>query len=173
MAEETEERLRALRPPERHEAWRVFGDSLPYHRIFICDQFGAQERACMIARSGYDNGDYYVLKLGPTGYENAISDDSIYGEGYDRMVRTVFIHELTHVWQSFRGTSVMASSVASQAYSWLKTASFAGAYVYVAGRKWEDYNVEQQAKIVEDWYMQGMPGGMNLLFGYIRDNIRK
>jgi len=60
----------------------------------------------------------------------------------------LLVHEMTHVWQYAHGRQVKASSL------WAHT-PFSD-YDFKAGEAWIDYNVEQQASIVEKWYHDGM-----------------
>ena len=46
------------------------------------------------------------------------------------------------------------------------------AYRYTLGKRWGQYNVEQQASIVEDWFRKGRKT-TDPRYRYIRDNIRK
>jgi hypothetical protein len=59
----------------------------------------------------------------------------------------LLVHEMTHVWQYAHGRQVKGSSV------W---ASTFGSYDFTPGDAWIDYNVEQQASIVEKWHHRGM-----------------
>jgi hypothetical protein len=83
--------------------------------------------------------------------------------------RAVFVHELTHAWQ-IKHTAFVAEIIWEAAVNEVegKTA----AYTYTLdGRAWSGYGIEQQAEIVEDWYL----GGAALLsprFPYIQNNIR-
>ena len=45
------------------------------------------------------------------------------------------------------------------------------AYEYESGKSWNEYNVEQQARIVEHWYVGGMKQDSEL-YPYVRDHIR-
>ena len=163
-------RERALRPEELRLARDVFEETLPYNRIMIGDDLGRSGRAYMDAEDmpGWGTGDYYVLRLGYFGYRDATSTLPAYAG--KRMVRTVFIHELTHVWQAFRGHNVLTESIAAQGCYAVFTFDAGNAYNYTPGRKFCDYNVEQQASIVEDWFMGGMKTEGEL-YKYIRDHI--
>jgi hypothetical protein len=169
----SEPKIRALRRAEKDLAWSVFWDTLDFDRVFIGDDLGWEDTAWMDAEDmpGIGTGDYYILHLGKVGYLDATSDASLYGAGYTRMVKTVFIHELTHVWQERRGMWVMARSVCSKGAALAAGGEMGDAYLYESGLEWNEYNVEQQAKIVEDWFMGGMSKDI-VLYEYIRDHIR-
>lgn len=54
------------------------------------------------------------------------------------------VHELTHVWQIQQGTQVFLRALFNRRYS----------YVLKAGKPFFSYGVEQQARMVEDYYKQ-------------------
>ena len=62
-------------------------------------------------------------------------------------------------------SSPSVTSAAAQAFS-------KDAYAYSLGMDWGDYNVEQQASIVEDWYKRGR-SSKDKAFPYIRDYVWK
>lgn len=150
---------RSLTGPEESEARRVFKTSIFLGRVEISDGLGFGERPYTSVGLSV-----YTLHLGPDGFKDAISP----------RMRSTFIHELTHVWQGQHDTlgfGYMIESVISQGKSLITSGSTDGAYNYTVGKDWTDYNVEQQAEIVEDWYAGGMPEN-SAAFRYIRDNIR-
>ena len=173
----SEEKQRALRQVEKDLAFSVFWDTIPYDRILIGDGFAAIGGSAYFESEdmpGIGTGDYYILHMGGVGYQDTTSNDKIYGGDNQRMVRTVFIHELTHVWQSYHGRWVFADSMFNQGCAIASTLSFEGrskAYQYESGLEWNSYNVEQQAAIVEDWYMGGMSKEI-VLYEYIVNHIR-
>jgi hypothetical protein len=94
------------------------------------------------------------------------------GDAYSDMSSSntdLLVHESTHVWQgknSLFAQSYVYDSCISQCIRGT------GAYRYSAGSSWSSYNVEQQASIVEDWYVSGEPTSGNL-WPYIRDHVRE
>jgi hypothetical protein len=60
------------------------------------------------------------------------------------------IHELTHVWQG-HNNPIPGSYVLDSVFNQIKSGH--AAYTYVPGNRWREYNAEQQAKIVEDWFV--------------------
>ncbi|OLE50740.1 MAG: hypothetical protein AUG51_26690 [Acidobacteria bacterium 13_1_20CM_3_53_8] len=154
---------RKLSTNEEWEARKVFfSGSLPYERIYISNGLGIGG-APYTLRQALD----YVIHLGHDGYKNALASFGL---------KATFIHELVHVWQGHNSTfpwGFIFNSVYHQGKSILSTGSRSGAYQYTLGNKWSDYNVEQQANIVEDWYIGGMKEKGDPAFGYIQDNIRK
>jgi hypothetical protein len=165
------EKTRKLTEVERKFGWQVFWDTLPYDRIQIGDHFGFGDRAWMesVDLPGLFTGEIYILHMGGVGYLDATSDDKIYGSEYEKKVKHTFIHELTHVWQCYHGFGfLLTRSFINQGCALLTGGD---AYEYESGLEWSDYNVEQQAKIVEDWFKGEMSTEI-VLYEYIRDHIR-
>ena len=46
-------------------------------------------------------------------------------------------------------------------------------YAYTIGGDWHDYNSEQQAEIVEEWFSRGEPTGSADHWPYTRDYVRR
>ena len=160
----------------------VFRETLPYSRIYISDVIGLNNRpytvptpsAGQLAVSTVATSlfgplatpfitatppAFYLINFGNSGYFNAGSFENL----------PTFIHELTHVWQSYHQTfpnAYIFNSLLHQAVS-----SGGGAYSYNLGQPWNNYNVEQQASIVEHWFSSGMSSS-NPRFTYIQRNIR-
>ena len=66
-----------------------------------------------------------------------------------------FIHELTHVWQYQQGMNLLAGGILARVASGLT-------YPYlplVPGKSFDDYNIEQQGTIAEDYFslLEGRP----------------
>jgi hypothetical protein len=152
---------RGLTDDEIKEAKTVFGNSITYSLIMIADATGYNNRPFTFY-SGY-KGLAYILFLGPTEFAQ-MSDWA------------TFIHEMTHVWQGQNhliSASYMVNSMIAQAI-----AGYYGdsdkAYDYKLTdppTPWGEYNVEQQAHIVEDWYAQDGKSTSSPRYTYIRDNI--
>lgn len=151
---------RELTAPEGNEARRVFMASLQTSRVEISDGLGLGDRpwtSCGIWK--------YTIHLGPDGYKNAVAP---------KWAPTL-IHELTHVWQGQNGVlgfGFMLKSVGCQCRAFVTKLDTAAAYKYELGKEWDDYNVEQQASIVEDWYCNGLKD-TDPRYRYVRDNIRR
>lgn len=149
-------RERQITEAEEVFARRVFGDTLPYGAIWLSNGLGFQQRAYAIPHPRFLGA--YLIHIGPAAFDAPTADESA----------ALFIHELTHVWQGrwrWNTFDYMADSVANQ------FRRGQDAYVYVPGRPWGDYNAEQQARIVEDWFSNGMDE-KDPLFVYIAVNIR-
>lgn len=162
---------RKLSADEQAIAWPVFKDSLPYDHIMIADNLGAGDAQFTFREPGK-----YVLHMGRIAFD----------EEYDDFHKEVLIHELTHVWQGHHGLiswAYMVQSMTCQARA-IGHALFTrgtplkysrnAAYEYKPGKLFQDYNVEQQANIVEDWYTLQRAGDAKAddLWIYIRANIQ-
>ena len=67
--------------------------------------------------------------------------------------RSVFIHEMTHVWQSQRGVNLL--------FAKLRAGDDDAAYAYALDREqaWGAFNIEQQAMIVQHDFLRRCGGG--------------
>lgn len=150
------ERLMTQR--EADQARKVFEETIPYGLVYLSNGLGFGQRAYTIPHP--IRWGYYVIHLGPDGFADAVS----------RPVEFTFIHELTHVWQGHNYRFPFAYVFNS---IWHQTTEGSSAYSYTPGSAWSSYNVEQQAKIVEDWWRTGgRKQDSDPLWRYIRDNIR-
>ncbi|WP_218016080.1 type IV secretion protein Rhs [Moraxella oblonga] len=59
-------------------------------------------------------------------------------------IRAWLIHELTHCWQVQQGMAVVRRAIFNRKYR----------YVFQTGKSFFHYGIEQQAKMVEDFYIQ-------------------
>jgi hypothetical protein len=88
-------------------------------------------------------------------------DDHMYAPGdlyeddfsrTDPYLQATMVHEMTHVWQHQSGMDMISAGLITfKAFD----GDYGAAYPYslVAGRDLTEYNVEQQATIVEDWFL--------------------
>jgi len=81
--------------------------------------------------------------------------------GIDPYAQGVFVHEMTHVWQHQNGLDLIAAGLITFAGT---RGDYGKAYPYTldAGRDLTEYGIEQQASIVEDWFLMqvhGLPPG--------------
>jgi hypothetical protein len=137
---------RNLSGDEINLAAQVFQDSLPsWGRIFITDGLGPIP--------GYDNPYTqdvkltYSVNVGPEVYPDATLTTDYLGFG---TYRNILIHEMTHVWQYYHGYWVILRSI------WANRHATGYEYTIEASDAWDDFNVEQQAHLVEDWFDGGM-----------------
>ncbi|MER5602245.1 hypothetical protein ABT085_34850, partial [Streptomyces sp. NPDC002265] len=150
---------------------QVFQGTLPAKdRIVLTDTIGGGDRAFTFPR--FDGK--ITLNMGNGAFDDPRKDPhGAYGQ--------VFIHELVHAWQiehTPMQLALMADAFASKVCE--ATQGVHAPYVYgPAGPVYGDFNLEQQAKIVEDWFVgaSSVPPGTkrdsnNPYFRYIRDNIR-
>lgn len=122
---------RPLLDSERQLAEAVFGDSLSYDRIRLVAVNALQFRT--IGNNIYIPNDFSIA-------------DAYYAQ--------TLIHELVHVWQYQRGgTSYISHSLVAQIGGALRgSRNLAYDYVPVVGASFFDYNPEQQALVVENYY---------------------
>jgi len=173
--------FRALTQNERSLAWHTFHRSLPpLDTIGVTDGLGDEGTIWTLDRSFLE-----FLQSGPPKSLDKLKYFLNFGEavrwdladekplqpaipGYPERARDVFVHELTHVWQFHRGDSVKLRSMYAQ--------HVGEGYKFTRGQPWEEYNVEQQASIVETWNKERKGRGEDEaddLFPYIHYIIRR
>ncbi len=131
---------RELSVTEETMARDVFQNSLPsWRRIRITDALGLYDRPFTANEMGL-----FFINAGPEVYEDAALARDYKGFGARK---AILIHEMAHVWQFYHGYSVELRSL------WANTRG--AGYAYKVGENWDAYNVEQQAHLVEDWFMGG------------------
>jgi hypothetical protein len=174
-------KIRFMNRTEYGIVTRVMGDTLPYRRrILITDACGVDGRAFTIPTSLLST----ILGVPATGFFGGVALGylssftnlayliNVGSANYDQLDGTnkkLLVHETMHVWQGKNSTfalSYVFNSVISQCFSGQ------GAYNYVLGQSWSSYNVEQQAKIVEDWFFAG-ESSSHSAYTYIENNVRK
>ena len=69
-------------------------------------------------------------------------------DGVRRYEQSVFVHEMTHVWQSQKGINLLLAK--------LKAGDKPSSYEYDLSRpcQWDAFNIEQQAMIVQDNFLR-------------------
>ena len=149
-------RERLLTQAEISLAQKVFGESLPYSKIYLSEALGLQRRAYTIPHPTKLGS--YLINIGPDGFADASTESS----------DVTLIHELAHVWQGVH-RSLPFAYIFDSLHNQVRLG--AEAYAYAPGEAWKSYGAEQQAMIVEDWYKRGM-SETDPRFPYIRDNIR-
>jgi len=149
-------RTRPLTAAEVNDARLVYQRTIKFDRVMVADDLGA--RSAQWTEPSGGPMDLYILHMGPIGF--ASTDDP--------NMRAILIHELCHVWQGMNhifSWGYVVGSLLNQAIYGLS------AYDYTPGDLWGEYNVEQQAHIVEDWYRGGLRTD-SPLYRYITGNIR-
>lgn len=137
---------RPLTTGEVKLAKSVFGDSIDYSTVTINDgKFaGFHPEGTAMA----PNGNLYMYGC----YVDDYSQLEVYGQG-------LFIHEMTHVWQY--QNKVLAPIAEAVKLNLKHKFNYRAAYDYEleAGKDLTDYNMEQQASIVQDRFtLQHEPG---------------
>lgn len=158
---------RLLNDAEKNLARQVFEETLPYGAIYLSNGLGLERRAYTIPhplRLGS-----YVIHIGPETFPDATNSSIvIFGQTAD----AVFIHELTHVWQGVNRRHAF-DYIFDSVHNQIRF----GSHAYdlnqedVGKKSWGDFNAEQQAMIVENWYVAGMSESDDA-FTYIKKNIR-
>lgn len=142
-------RHRYMTSEERAFAESVFGSSLPPNdRIVLTNLEGLEGRKFVCPNI---NGEILV-NLG-NAYDNPVS----YSDSSYPALGKVFIHELTHVWQIYH-TSFVPGLVCNRIYD-----EISGGLQYEpgsGGKDWSQYNLEQQATIVDEWFAPSSRGPM-------------
>jgi hypothetical protein len=162
---------RLLKLSETDLARQVFRDRVPYDRVHLASYYlpGNQGVAVTLASVSslipVRSMRSYTIYFGP----------DVFREGADQPgVRNTFIHEMTHVWQghhSLFAWEYMVDSMISQGHAVITKGDRNEAYNYELGKPWDEYNVEQQAVIVEHWFRDGMKTDEGR-YTYIENNIR-
>jgi hypothetical protein len=155
---------RPLFPAELKIAWRVFMASLPYHKVLVTPFKGLESRPFTTPIPLFPPATFAIA------YQLHVGLDA-FRRGLDETSPRTLIHELTHVWQgahSFFVTSFVLESLAHQGAGYLTGVN---PYRYTPGQPWKTYNVEQQAEIVEDWFVRG-ESTTDANYRYITDDIR-
>lgn len=173
-------KIRVMNGTEYGIVSRVFGNTLPYKiRIWITNAAGMNGRAFTIPTSLISS----ILAIPVAGFFGGIAGGYVasainlaylinVGDDYDKLSTTsqgLLVHETAHVWQgknSRFSQSYVFNSIINQH---LKGQ---GAYDYTTGEIWSAYNVEQQAHIIQDWFVNGEKES-DSLFRYIQYQVRK
>lgn len=159
--------VRGLTEAEKSLAQRVFADTLPYGSVYLSNEIGLEQRQYTIPRPLHAGS--FVINIGPKIFADATDSSVIDNE---QRGDAIFIHELTHVWQGVHRKNPF-DYIGDSVYNQLRYRDKA----YVVDRSnlgesaWDSFNAEQQATIVEDWYVGGMMES-DPAFAYIRDHIR-
>lgn len=158
---------RLLTDAEKDLARQVFEETLPYGAIYLSNGLGLERRAYTIPHPLHLGS--YVIHIGDETFPDATNSSIIVlGQTAD----SVFIHELTHVWQGVNRRHAF-DYILDSVYNQVRF----GKHAYdlnqddVGKKGWGEFNAEQQAMIVENWYVGGMSESDNA-FTYIKDNIR-
>ena len=94
------------------------------------------------------------------------------GKDYNSLLtsqRHLLVHETAHVWQGKNSTLALSYVFDSVLKQGLQGPA---AYSYSPGQPWRSYNAEQQASLIEDWFVSGQPTS-GPLYPYIVNHVRK
>lgn len=190
-------KARLLNDEEWQIVTRVFGDTLPFRfRIIVTNGAGKGGRAFVISTSAITSllgtavataflgavgtalgqaAGYltsfanlaYLVNVGPFAYRNLATWYD--PERSDGAEGRLLVHEMTHVWQG-KNSAFALSYLYNSIYN--QCTKGRAAYKYEAGESWSSYNAEQQAMIVQDWYVSGEWESGDL-WPYIRDYVRE
>jgi Putative peptidoglycan binding domain len=147
---------------EKTELKNVYGASLDTNSLLISDVLDGQDYAMTLAGQNWNEGGRWVYVI--------CWSAAIFQKGaVTPNTRSSLIHEGAHCWQGQHGTHptfYMARSVFSQLYEGIRDLVKVGEWrgwsehrskTYLfnwneIGKNWNEFNVEQQASIVESWY---------------------
>ena len=129
----TELKSRNLTVGEKQIATSVFGSSLKLDDIKI-----VAHRLILKHYAMSPNGHIYFH---PQDWCEDFSQRSLAQQSW-------LIHELTHVWQIQRGMAVLRKALFDRKYS----------YVLQQGKQFLDYGIEQQAQMVQDYFIRKKQG---------------
>jgi len=153
-------KVRSLSSSEIALAKSVFRNTMNYGLVRVTDALGLNN-----APWTSNTPPVYMMNVG-TNYSSLTSSN---------YRKRLLIHELTHVWQGQHLVPFMLNSAAHQSLSIINNggniAARGDGYTYTLGKRWGQYNVEQQASIVADWFKNGLKTS-DPRYRYIRDNIR-
>ncbi len=157
-------KTRSLTSAEISLARTVFGNTLPYDQIYFSDIDLGGAVTAGDKFVGVQNGRLYTKNLycifWPEAFKNPLASNN---------VKSVFIHELTHVWQGQNGiypAVYMGQSLIAQLTfgigdivnkrEWKGWGTHRStAYNFNPsdiGNNWSTFNVEQQASLIQSWY---------------------
>lgn len=151
---------RKLTTKEKRLLSTVFVNTLPFDRIQITDKIGLGDRAYALPVL---IGKKVNLNVGEDNFNSDLSE----------VHPSLLIHESVHAWQSVHGFFKFDYALNSGICQLINVFNpNSSAYDYRPGRKWKDYNAEQQAQIIEHWYRDGL-SIKSSLWHYIRDHLRE
>lgn len=150
-------KTRRLNSAESSIARRVFGRSLNLGQVRVTNTVGLESRPWTT-----NTPPTYTVNVGTRAFQGMEA----------REYSGLLIHELAHVWQGQHGVPFMSNSALHQTLAAIESGGDTGkAYDFEPGKQWNKYNSEQQASIVERWFLDGRRQS-SPLYPYIRDNVR-
>ncbi len=128
-----ERRSRILTADENKLARSVFGDSIQLENVRLKTAWWVLKNYAVSP-----NGNIY---FNPADWIADFSQASVGKQSW-------LIHELTHVWQLQQGLKVIRGAVINRRYS----------YKLIAGKSFFSYGIEQQARMVQDYFVRRQLG---------------
>ena len=167
-------RHRTMTNAEIAFADRVFNGTIDYDRVTLTNMSHGGGRKFTIPSVG---GSILV------NLDDALDNPTTYTDTPDSdysQPGSVFIHELTHAWQITNNSFLGMVCGMSSNYSYHAGASEGDRLTDLtwSNRAWGDFNNEQQAHIVDDWYgahftdLNGFDAANDPAYHFIRNNIR-
>jgi len=139
-------KTRRLRESEIAEAAKVFGDTLPIDRILVTNLSRGHRAFCIPHVDGS-----ILMGLGGVSHEGIDRFD----EPMKHLAwRCTLIHELAHAWQ-IENNPTLIDMVWSATINLGREIDGEDIYAIPTsfdGRQWSQFDMEQQARIVESWY---------------------
>ncbi|MGP4905883.1 MULTISPECIES: type IV secretion protein Rhs [Psychrobacter] len=129
----TKQRSRQLTAGEIALARSVFGDSIRLEQVQLKTAFWVLKNYAVSP-----NGNIYFH---PADWVTDFSQSSLGKQSW-------LIHELTHVWQLQQGLKVVRGAMINRRYD----------YVLNAGKPFFNYGIEQQARMVQDYFISRQHG---------------
>lgn len=129
MLNRFERRSRLLTEDENKLARSVFGDSIQLENVRLKTAWWVLKNYAVSP-----NGNIY---FNPADWIADFSQASLGKQSW-------LIHELTHVWQLQQGLKVIRGAVINRRYS----------YKVIAGKSFFNYGIEQQARMVQDYFVR-------------------
>jgi len=147
--------VRKLTANEIKVAKTVFKDTVAYGHVLLSDGAGMDGREFTLPL-GEDVTTLGTITTPHGGVPRSfiVNVGGGYPDMYLRKNRSTLIHELTHVWQGMRSGLTWEVQVDSVLQQLMVGQDRAYDYDRNNLGDWGDYHVEQQAKIVEDWYVE-------------------
>jgi hypothetical protein len=161
---------RGLEGWEKTMASFVFGTTIPYDKVHISGGSGAGGRPFTVP--DVSKPGHFIIYLGSQWFWRQIMNkEKVLSVEQSPTYKATLIHELSHVWQGHNSRFAWGYTLNSV---WWQAHKGGGAYRYTdwKWKNWKDYNVEQQAQIVEDWFHNGA-SDTDPRYRYIRDHILK
>jgi vacuolar-type H+-ATPase subunit H len=158
---------RLLTDAEKDLARTVFAETVPYGKVYLSNGRGLGQRAYTIPHPLHLGS--FVIHIGPDIFRDATDSSNLM---FNQTGDSVFIHEMTHVWQGVNRSTAF-DYILDSLYNQIHSGSHAYDLVQaeVGTKSWDKFNAEQQAMIVQNWYVGGMLES-DAAFIYIKDNIR-